>query len=54
LETETTSEDKTMLLKFFKEIRGIKMIKRFRLLFKTIWLMMKKEKMRTLIKKFTV
>jgi hypothetical protein len=49
-----TSEDKIMLPKLFKEIKGAYMIKRFRLLFKTIYLMMKKEKRRRLINKFTV
>jgi hypothetical protein len=53
LEIETISEEKIMHLKFFKEIRGIKNIKRFRPLFKKIWLMVKKDKMRKLIKKFT-
>jgi hypothetical protein len=44
-----------MLLKFIKEIRGIEMIKIFRLLLKAIWLMMKfKDKRRKMINKFIV
>jgi hypothetical protein len=54
LETWVISEDKIMLLRSFKEIRGIEMTKRSRLLFKITWLMMKKEKMKDHIKKFTI
>jgi hypothetical protein len=49
---EMISEDKIMHLKFFKEIRGIERIKRFKPLSKTIWLIIKKERMRKKIKKF--
>jgi hypothetical protein len=54
LEIETISEDKIIHLKFFREIREIERIKRFKPLSKTIWLMMKKEIMKKQIKKFIV
>jgi hypothetical protein len=54
LETRVISEDKTMLLRSFKELRGIDMTKRSRILFKITWLMMKKEKMKEKTRKFII
>jgi hypothetical protein len=46
LETEIISEDKTIHLKLYREIKEIEKIKKFKLLYRTIWLMMKREIMR--------